>query len=213
MGIILTADGVAEATVPMGVATLRDAFGTYTPGFLFLVALAALGALGVALLPGGKDARRGAGGAARCRRPARADIVGFFMQERAMSTGAFSRREFMAAAGTAAAAASLIPAAGWAAAPGARRRYALVGTGVRGTAMWGRDLVQKYADAVEFVGLCDINPLRVEVGKKMIGRVLPDVHRPRDDAVHGEAGRADRDHGGHHARRLHRAGARKRAST
>jgi hypothetical protein len=54
MGIILTADGVAEATVPMGVATLRDASGTYTPGFLFLVALAALGAIGVAFLPGGK---------------------------------------------------------------------------------------------------------------------------------------------------------------
>jgi len=54
MGIILTADGVAEATVPMGVAALRDASGTYTQGFLFLVALAALGALGVALLPGGK---------------------------------------------------------------------------------------------------------------------------------------------------------------
>jgi MFS family permease len=54
MGVILTADGVAEATVPMGVAALRDASGTYTPGFLFLVALAALGALGVAFLPGGK---------------------------------------------------------------------------------------------------------------------------------------------------------------
>jgi sugar phosphate permease len=55
MGIILTADGVAEATVPMGVAALRDAWGTYTPGFLFLVALAALGALGVAFLPGGRS--------------------------------------------------------------------------------------------------------------------------------------------------------------
>jgi sugar phosphate permease len=54
MGIILTADGVAEATVPMGVAALRDASGTYAQGFLFLVALAALGALGVAFLPGGK---------------------------------------------------------------------------------------------------------------------------------------------------------------
>jgi MFS family permease len=52
MGIILTADGVAEATVPMGVAALRDASGTYTPGFLFLVVLAALGAVGVAFLPG-----------------------------------------------------------------------------------------------------------------------------------------------------------------
>jgi len=55
MGIILTADGVAEATVPMGVAALRDASGTYTQGFLFLVALAALGAVGVALLPTGKS--------------------------------------------------------------------------------------------------------------------------------------------------------------
>jgi MFS family permease len=55
MGIILTADGVAEATVPMGVAALRDASGTYAPGFLLLVGLAALGALGVALLPGGKS--------------------------------------------------------------------------------------------------------------------------------------------------------------
>jgi MFS family permease len=54
MGIILTADGVAEATVPMGVAALRDASGTYAPGFLFLVALAALGAVGVAFLPTGK---------------------------------------------------------------------------------------------------------------------------------------------------------------
>jgi sugar phosphate permease len=56
MGIILTADGVAEATVPMGVAALRDASGSYSPGFLFLVALAAVGAAGVALLPHGRRA-------------------------------------------------------------------------------------------------------------------------------------------------------------
>jgi sugar phosphate permease len=61
MGIILTADGVAEATVPMGVAALRDASGTYTPGFLFLVALAGLGALGVAFLPGGRRPEEAAG--------------------------------------------------------------------------------------------------------------------------------------------------------
>jgi sugar phosphate permease len=51
MGVILTADGIAEAVVPMGVATLRDRFGTYGPGFGLLVLLAALGALSVALLP------------------------------------------------------------------------------------------------------------------------------------------------------------------
>ena len=51
MGTVLTADGVAEAVVPMMVATLRDRAGSYTPGFLLLIALAALGAVAVALLP------------------------------------------------------------------------------------------------------------------------------------------------------------------
>jgi nitrate/nitrite transporter NarK len=51
MGIVLTADGVAEAIVPMAVATLRDAAGSYRPGFTLLVALATVGAIGVAFLP------------------------------------------------------------------------------------------------------------------------------------------------------------------
>ena len=51
MGIVLTADGVAEALVPMAVATLRDHTGSYALGFGLLVALAALGAAGVAFLP------------------------------------------------------------------------------------------------------------------------------------------------------------------
>ena len=51
MGIVLTADSVSEAVIPMGVATLRDHVGSYRPGFLFLIALAALGAVGVAFLP------------------------------------------------------------------------------------------------------------------------------------------------------------------
>jgi hypothetical protein len=42
---------VSEAVIPMGVATLRDHVGSYRPGFLFLIALAALGAVGVAFLP------------------------------------------------------------------------------------------------------------------------------------------------------------------
>jgi len=56
MGIVLTADGVAEAVVPMTVATLRDHTGSYTPGFTLLVGLAALGAVAVALLPRGATA-------------------------------------------------------------------------------------------------------------------------------------------------------------
>jgi len=51
MGIVLTADGVAEAVVPMAVAALRDHSGSYGPGFALLVSLAALGALAVSLLP------------------------------------------------------------------------------------------------------------------------------------------------------------------
>jgi sugar phosphate permease len=52
MGIVLTADAVSEAVVPMAVATVRDRAGSYAPGFVLLVALAGLGALAVALLPG-----------------------------------------------------------------------------------------------------------------------------------------------------------------
>jgi hypothetical protein len=52
MGIVLTADSVAESLVPMLVASLRDSSGTYGPGFLVLVVLAALGAIAVSFLPG-----------------------------------------------------------------------------------------------------------------------------------------------------------------
>ena len=51
MGIVLTADGVAEAIVPMAVATLRDRTGSYGPGFALLVSLALAGAAAVAFLP------------------------------------------------------------------------------------------------------------------------------------------------------------------
>ena len=34
MGSVLTADGVAEAVVPMMVATLRDQTGSYSAGFV-----------------------------------------------------------------------------------------------------------------------------------------------------------------------------------
>ena len=54
MGIVLTADGIAEAAVPMAVATIRDRAGSYGPGFLLLVALAAGGAVAVSFLPRGE---------------------------------------------------------------------------------------------------------------------------------------------------------------
>ncbi len=57
MGIVLTADGVGEAVVPMLVAGIRDRTGSYAGGFTLLVALAALGALAVAFLPRARGAR------------------------------------------------------------------------------------------------------------------------------------------------------------
>ena len=51
MGVVLTADGVAEALVPLLVANVREQTGSYAAGFSLLVVLAALGALAVAFLP------------------------------------------------------------------------------------------------------------------------------------------------------------------
>jgi sugar phosphate permease len=51
MGVVLTADGVAEALAPMAVAAIRDKTGTYANGFIMLIVLAAIGALAVSVLP------------------------------------------------------------------------------------------------------------------------------------------------------------------
>jgi sugar phosphate permease len=51
MGIVLTADGVAEAVVPWTVAAVRESTGSYSNGFALLAGLAAVGAVAVALLP------------------------------------------------------------------------------------------------------------------------------------------------------------------
>ena len=49
----------------------------------------------------------------------------------------------------------------------------LVGTGSRGTGFWGKNIINKYSDLVEFVGLCDINPGRVEYAKSAMGVSCP----------------------------------------
>jgi MFS family permease len=51
MGIVLTADGVAEALAPVFVGELRDRTSSYGIGFIVLVGLAIIGAIAVALLP------------------------------------------------------------------------------------------------------------------------------------------------------------------
>lgn len=44
----------------------------------------------------------------------------------------------------------------------------MVGTGIRGTGFWGKRIVDNYSDIVEFVGLCDINPGRLEFAKRQM---------------------------------------------
>ena len=63
MGIVLTADGIAEATAPMLVGYLRDQSGDYVSGFTVLIALAVLGALAVLALPNERLADRPPGDA------------------------------------------------------------------------------------------------------------------------------------------------------
>jgi predicted dehydrogenase len=84
-----------------------------------------------------------------------------------------NRRDFVKTAGGAVAATSLLGAEAFAQAPTGRRRYAIIGTGERATGMWGRQLRERYSDVVEFVGLCDINPKRVEASKELMGVDCP----------------------------------------
>ena len=52
-----------------------------------------------------------------------------------------------------------------------KKRIALVGTGIRGTSLWGKTLNKRYGANVEFVGLCDHNPGRLRYGRDYkIGR-------------------------------------------
>lgn len=49
-----------------------------------------------------------------------------------------------------------------------KMRMALVGTGVRGVGMFGRDLLAEYGEYVELVGICDQNPGRLEYAHEYI---------------------------------------------
>ena len=51
LGIILTADGIAEAASPWLIGHLRDTTGSYSAGFISLIAMALLGAIAVTMLP------------------------------------------------------------------------------------------------------------------------------------------------------------------
>jgi len=85
------------------------------------------------------------------------------------------RRKFISTSAVAAAGAILSSVSGVAKAmsatdnKGAKKKIALLGTGSRGTSMWGKDVINEYKEYVEYVGLCDKNPGRVEAAKKYMG--------------------------------------------
>jgi len=58
-------------------------------------------------------------------------------------------------------------------AEGNKKKIAMVGTGHRGTGMWGTDVIKEHGDRVTFVGLCDINKGRVETARKMMNLSCP----------------------------------------
>ncbi|MFC2125048.1 Gfo/Idh/MocA family protein [Bacteroidota bacterium] len=54
-----------------------------------------------------------------------------------------------------------------------KKKLALVGTGIRGSTFWGKRIIDQYGDLVEFVGLCDINPGRLDFVKGFMGVKCP----------------------------------------
>jgi len=84
-----------------------------------------------------------------------------------------NRRDFVKTTGGVVAATSLLGADAFAQTPPGRRRYAIIGTGERATGMWGSQIRERYSDVIQFVGLCDINPKRVENSKALMGVDCP----------------------------------------
>lgn len=87
-----------------------------------------------------------------------------------------TRRNFIATTGALAAGAMMNPLQSvsspvWSA--DKKKRIAIVGTGGRAHGMWGKSVWDAYQDKIEFVGLCDINPGRVEYFKKSSGFTCP----------------------------------------
>jgi predicted dehydrogenase len=87
-----------------------------------------------------------------------------------------TRRKFVASTSKAVAGVVVLkqfPESVFAPTPSSKKRLAMVGTGHRGTGMWGKDLLAAYGDRVQFVGLCDSNPGRLESAKRLMGVACP----------------------------------------
>jgi predicted dehydrogenase len=86
-----------------------------------------------------------------------------------------SRRNFLASLSMLAAS-SVLPLNAFSFTPGQKLKIALVGTGIRGMDFWGKRLNDQYSEILEFVGLCDINPGRLEYARNYIGVNCPTFH-------------------------------------
>ncbi|UBM58154.1 Gfo/Idh/MocA family oxidoreductase [Marinilongibacter aquaticus] len=86
-----------------------------------------------------------------------------------------NRRDFIGKTGLAAAgimgASSLREV--FASSTGAKKKVALVGTGVRGLGMWSKPVLAEFSDIVEFVGLSDINEGRLKYAQEYLGGNIP----------------------------------------
>ena len=82
------------------------------------------------------------------------------------------RRNFVKYTAAAGASLMLHPFSSFAISADTKIKVALVGTGARGSGFWGRDLAKNFPN-LEFVGLCDINPGRVEYVKKYMNATCP----------------------------------------
>src|SRR5690606_40178438 len=78
------------------------------------------------------------------------------------------RRSFIRYTAAAGSALMIEPFTPFAQAGNKKIKVALVGTGIRGTGLWGDDLIKNFGEAVEFVALCDTNPGRVAYAKKFM---------------------------------------------
>ena len=76
-----------------------------------------------------------------------------------LEAGPFSRREFVATTGGAALASMTSGLPALAQTTNGKKRYAMVGTGHRGTSMWGAELLQRVAGRRESMGLLGVGPL------------------------------------------------------
>jgi len=94
-----------------------------------------------------------------------------------MITKSVTRRNFIASTGAAVAGSVLIdPLSALAFNPQtatAKMKIAIVGTGTRAFGMWAQSVLRDYPDQVEYVGLCDINPGRLEFFKERLGVSCP----------------------------------------